>query len=37
MHSRAKLIGADFTMKSSIGTGTEVKIKLPITNNNNGN
>jgi two-component system, NarL family, sensor kinase len=36
MHSRAKLIGADFTMKSSIGTGTEIKINLPITNNNNG-
>ncbi len=35
MHSRAKLIGADFTMASSIGKGTEVKISLPITNNNN--
>jgi two-component system, NarL family, sensor kinase len=36
MHSRAKLIGADFRMTSSIGKGTEVKINLPITNNSNG-
>ena len=28
MHSRAKLIGADFSMKSSLGEGTEVKINL---------
>jgi two-component system, NarL family, sensor kinase len=29
MHSRAKLIGADFNMTSKIGEGTEVKIVLP--------
>jgi two-component system, NarL family, sensor kinase len=29
MHSRAKLIGADFNMSSIIGEGTEVKIVLP--------
>jgi signal transduction histidine kinase len=28
MHSRAKLIGADFNMNSKIGEGTEVKIVL---------
>jgi two-component system NarL family sensor kinase len=28
MHNRAKLIGADFTMNSKIGEGTEVKIVL---------
>ena len=28
MHSRAKLIGADFSMKSALGEGTEVKITL---------
>ncbi len=36
MHSRAKLIGAEFNMNSTIGKGTEVKINLPITNNSNG-
>lgn len=34
MHSRARLIGADFTMSSSIGEGTEVKIILPIEDKN---
>jgi signal transduction histidine kinase len=34
MHSRAKLIGADFTMNSTLGEGTEVKISLPIERNN---
>lgn len=34
MHSRAKLIGADFNMTSSLGQGTEVKINLPIQSNN---
>lgn len=29
MHSRAKLIGADFKMSSILGEGTEVKIVLP--------
>ena len=29
MHSRAKLIGADFNMSSQPGKGTEVKISLP--------
>jgi len=29
MHNRAKLIGAEFNMKSSVGTGTEVTIRLP--------
>jgi signal transduction histidine kinase len=29
MHNRAKLIGADFSMNSTIGKGTEVKISLP--------
>jgi signal transduction histidine kinase len=32
MHNRAKLIGADFTMSSSTGTGTIVKIVLPFEN-----
>ena len=32
MQSRAKLIGADFKMASSLGKGTEVKINLPIEN-----
>lgn len=32
MHNRAKLIGADFSMTSSLGKGTEVKINLPIEN-----
>jgi two-component system, NarL family, sensor kinase len=30
MHSRAKLIGADFNMLSSTGKGTTVKIVLPL-------
>ena len=30
MHSRAKLIGADFNMHSSTGKGTTVKIVLPL-------
>lgn len=34
MHSRARLIGADFTMNSILGEGTEVKINLPIENKN---
>lgn len=34
MHSRAKLIGAEFAMNSTIGQGTEVKINLPIENKN---
>jgi len=29
MHSRAKLIGADFNISSKIGEGTEIKIVLP--------
>ena len=32
MHSRAKLIGADFNMRSSTGKGTTVKIILPLQN-----
>jgi len=35
MHNRAKLIGADFSMSSSIGKGTEVKIILPKEKNTN--
>jgi signal transduction histidine kinase len=35
MHNRAKLIGADFNMSSSIGKGTEVKIILPKEKNTN--
>jgi signal transduction histidine kinase len=34
MHNRAKLINAGFSMNSSIGKGTEVKIILPKENNN---
>jgi signal transduction histidine kinase len=34
MHSRAKLIGADFSMTSSPGQGTEVRINLAIENKN---
>lgn len=30
MHSRAKLIGADFSMNSVTGQGTTVKLKLPL-------
>lgn len=30
MHNRAKLIGADFSMASTIGGGTTVNIKLPV-------
>ena len=35
MHNRAKLIGADFNMSSSIGKGSEVKIILPKEKNTN--
>jgi len=31
MHNRAKLIGADFNMQSSIGKGTVVRIIIPFT------
>jgi signal transduction histidine kinase len=34
MNSRAKLIGAEFTMNSTKGNGTEVKLSIPIQNNN---
>jgi two-component system NarL family sensor kinase len=34
MHNRAKLIGADFSMQSSLGKGTEVKIILTKQNSN---
>ena len=34
MHSRAKLIGADFNLTSHPGEGTEVKIVLPNERNN---
>jgi len=37
MHNRAKLIGAVFTMRSSLGKGTEVKIILPNQNSNHEN
>lgn len=37
MHSRAKLIGADFTMSSALGSGTEIKIVLPFEPNNHEN
>lgn len=33
MNSRAKLIGAEFSMSSTLGAGTEVKIVLPIEEN----
>lgn len=33
MHSRAKLISADFSMSSMPGQGTEIRIALPIDNN----
>jgi len=36
MHNRAKLIGADFNMSSTLGKGTEVKIILQKENNSNG-
>lgn len=32
MHNRARLIGAGFSMSSSLGQGTEVKIVLPVEN-----
>jgi two-component system NarL family sensor kinase len=32
MHNRAKLIGAEFSMSSTLGKGTEVKIVLPNEN-----
>ena len=34
MHNRAKLIGADFNMSSTISEGTEVKIILQMNNSN---
>jgi signal transduction histidine kinase len=37
MHNRAKLIGATFSMSSSIGNGTTVKINLPKENNHSNN
>ncbi len=37
MHNRAKLIGAEFSMHSSLGNGTQVKIILPNQNNNHEN
>jgi len=37
MHNRARLIGAGFTMHSSLGKGTEVKIILPDQNSNHEN
>jgi signal transduction histidine kinase len=36
MHNRAKLIGAEFSMSSTIGQGTEVIITLPKQMNGNG-
>jgi two-component system NarL family sensor kinase len=37
MHNRAKLIGADFSMSSTVGLGTQVKIVLPTETINDGN
>lgn len=37
MHNRAKLIGADFQMTSTLGKGTRVQIVLPLENNNHEN
>jgi signal transduction histidine kinase len=34
MHNRAKLIGADFSMNSSIGNGTAVTLIVPLDNHN---
>ncbi|MEI9806680.1 MAG: ATP-binding protein [Bacteroidota bacterium] len=34
MHNRAKLIGADFSMSSSIGNGTTVSLTVPLNNHN---
>jgi two-component system, NarL family, sensor kinase len=34
MHNRAKLIGAEFTMSSSIGKGTVVSVIVPLNNHN---
>jgi signal transduction histidine kinase len=34
MHNRAKLIGADFNMSSSIGNGTIVSLIVPLNNHN---
>lgn len=36
MHNRAKLIGADFKMNSTIGKGTTIKINLPVSIISNG-
>ena len=37
MHNRAKLIGADFSMSSTIGKGSAVKIVLPFINHQTDN
>jgi len=37
MRSRAKLIGADFTMSSTLGSGTEIRIDLLLEPNNHEN
>lgn len=34
MHNRAKLIGADFSMSSTIGKGTVVSLIIPVNNHN---
>ena len=34
MHNRAKLIGADFSMNSSTGKGTDVSLVVPLNNHN---
>jgi signal transduction histidine kinase len=34
MHNRAKMIGADFSMSSTIGSGTMVKIVVPLEGQN---
>ncbi len=33
MHNRAKLIGADFQINSTIGKGTTASISLPLISN----
>jgi two-component system, NarL family, sensor kinase len=35
MHNRAKLIGAQFNMRSILGAGTQVSISLPLETNDN--
>lgn len=37
MHNRARLIGADFKMSSTLGKGTRVQIILPLENSNDEN